>query len=52
MSNKIEQTKCIAVSTETHAVLVNHILKVDGKIGRFTEKAIKEKIEREQKKLK
>jgi len=40
----------IAVSKETHELLVSHIQSIDGKIGKFTEKAIKEKIERETRK--
>jgi hypothetical protein len=50
MSKKIEQTKCIAISNETHSMLVEHIEKTDGKLGKFSDKAIKEKIERETKK--
>lgn len=42
----------IAVSTETHKLLVSHIQNIDGKIGKFTDKAIREKIERETKKQK
>jgi hypothetical protein len=37
----------IAVSVETHQLLISHIQVIDGKIGKFTEKAIREKIERE-----
>lgn len=51
MSKKIEQNKCIAISTETHELLVKYIEKTDGKIGKFSDKAIKEKIEKEEKKL-
>lgn len=51
MSKKIEQNKCVAISTDTHSILVNHIEKTDGKIGRFVDKAVKEKIEKETKKL-
>lgn len=40
----------VAVSVETHKLLVEYIQKIDGKIGKFTDKAIKEKIERESKK--
>lgn len=39
----------VAVSVETHKLLVEYIQKIDGKIGKFTEKAIKEKIQRETK---
>jgi hypothetical protein len=39
----------ISVSKETHSLLVAHILKIDGKLGKFADKAIKEKIEREEK---
>jgi len=46
----IKQTINIAVSTEVHSLLVDHVQKVDGKIGKFTEKAIKEKLEKETKK--
>lgn len=46
----IKQTVNIAVGIEVHSQLVTHIQKVDGKIGKFTEKAIKEKLERECKK--
>ena len=42
----------IAVSTETHKLLVAHIQDIDGKIGKFADKAIKEKIEKETKKKK
>lgn len=37
----------ISVSKDTHKILVAHIEATDGKIGKFTDKAIKEKIERE-----
>lgn len=37
----------VAVSVETHNLLVSHIQLVEGKIGKFTDRAIKEKIERE-----
>lgn len=37
----------IAVNAETHQLLVSHVQSVDGKIGKFTERAIKEKIDRE-----
>jgi hypothetical protein len=40
----------IAVSTETHKILVAHIQNIDGKIGKFADKAIREKIEKEIKK--
>jgi hypothetical protein len=40
----------IAVSTETHKLLVSHIQNIDGKIGKFTDKAIREKIDKETKK--
>ena len=40
----------VAVSAETHKMLVSHIQNIDGKIGKFTDKAIKEKIERDSKK--
>jgi hypothetical protein len=40
----------IAVSVETHQLLVAYIQNVDGKIGKFTDKAIREKIDRETKK--
>lgn len=42
----------VAISVETHQILVTHIQNIDGKIGKFTDKAIKEKIEREAKKPK
>lgn len=42
----------IAVSTETHKLLVAHIQDRDGKIGKFADKAIREKIEKETKKKK
>lgn len=51
MSKKIEQNKCIAISTETHSLLVEHIGKTDGKLGKFADRAIKEKIEVETKKM-
>jgi hypothetical protein len=37
----------IAVSAETHKLLVAHIQNIDGKLGKFADKAIREKIERE-----
>lgn len=43
-------TANVAVSTETHQLLVSHVQSVDGKIGKFVEKAIKEKIERDKSK--
>lgn len=42
----------IAVSTETHKILVSHIQNIDGKIGKFADKAIREKIEKETKRKK
>lgn len=42
-------TKNVAISTETHAILIAHVEKNDSKAGKFTDKAIKEKIERENK---
>lgn len=51
ITKKIEQSKCIAISTETHAMLVTHIVNTDGKIGKFAERAIREKIEKEEKKM-
>lgn len=42
----------IAVSVETHRILVDYIQEIDGKIGKFTDKAIKEKIEKEKSKQK
>lgn len=39
----------VAVSVETHKLLVEYIQKIDGKIGKFTEKAIREKIMRDTK---
>lgn len=42
----------IAISVETHKILVDHIQSIDGKIGKFTDKAIREKVERESKKKK
>lgn len=40
----------IAVSAETHNLLVAHIQVIDGKIGKFADKAIREKLEREKSK--
>lgn len=40
------------MSTETHKLLVFHIQNVDGKIGKFADKAIREKIEKETKRKK
>lgn len=40
----------VAISVETHQLLVAYIQNIDGKIGKFTDKAVKEKIERETKK--
>lgn len=37
----------VSITKDTHKILVEYIQNVDGKIGKFTEKAIKEKIERE-----
>lgn len=45
-------THNIAISAETHELLVSYIQRVDGKIGKFADKAIKEKLEKEFKKLK
>lgn len=39
-----KETANIAISKEVHLLLVAHIQETDGKIGKFTEKAIKEKI--------
>lgn len=48
----VKTTTNVAISIETHENLVAHIQQVDGKIGKFVDKAIKEKIERETKKIK
>lgn len=40
-------TTNIAVNTEVHKQLVSHIQNIDGKIGKWTEKAIKEKLEKD-----
>lgn len=42
----------IAVSTETHKLLVAHIQNIDGKIGKYADKAIRERIEKDLKKKK
>lgn len=42
----------IRVKKETHQALVSHLENTDRKIGRFTDMAIMEKIEREKKKKK
>lgn len=42
----------VSITKDTHKILVDHIQAIDGKIGKFTDKAIKEKIERETKKEK
>ena len=42
----------IAISTDTHKLLVTYIQEIDGKMGKFADKAIKEKIERERCKTK
>jgi hypothetical protein len=39
----------IAISREIHEFLVSYIQSIDGKIGKFTEKAIKQKIYRDAK---
>ena len=44
---KTKSTINVAMSVDVHQLLVNHIQVIDGKLGKFTEKAIKEKIERE-----
>lgn len=44
--------KNISIDSKVHSDLVAHIGDGDRKIGKFTEAAIKEKIEREKNKLK
>lgn len=39
----------VSIDAEIHKELVNHLIKGDRKIGKFTEAAIKEKIEKETK---
>lgn len=45
--NAKSSTINVAVNKELHKLVVAHIQETDGKIGKFTEKAIKEKLERE-----
>lgn len=40
----------VAISQETHKLLISHIQSIDGKIGKFVDRAIKEKIDRDAKK--
>ncbi len=47
MTKPKASTTNIAVNTEVHKLLVSHIQSIDGKIGKWTEKAIKEKLEKE-----
>jgi len=47
MKKAKSNTANIAISNETHSALVSYVQSVDGKIGKFVEKAIKEKIDRE-----
>jgi hypothetical protein len=49
MSKEKKQTQNVSIPIETHKILVAHVDKIDGKIYKFVEKAIKEKIEREAK---
>ena len=47
MADKKKQWQNVTISTEVHKILLDHIDKIDGKIYKFVEKAIKEKIERD-----
>lgn len=49
MSKEKKQIQNVSIPIETHKLLVDHVNKIDGKIYKFVEKAIKEKIEREAK---
>lgn len=44
------QTTNIAISIDTHKSLVEYIQKIDGKVGKFADKAIQEKINKENEK--
>lgn len=46
MSTK-SSTINIAVNKDLHKLVVAHVQEIDGKIGKFTEKALKEKLDRE-----
>ncbi len=50
MKNQNASTQNVAISCDTHKLLVAHIEKTDGKMGKFADKAIKEKLEKENKK--
>jgi hypothetical protein len=43
-------TQNVAISNETHSLLVSHVQENDLKLGKFADKAIREKIEHEIKK--
>lgn len=47
MSKEKKQTQNVSIPIETHKILVAHVDKIDGKIYKFVEKAIKEKIQRD-----
>jgi hypothetical protein len=40
----------VTISKDTHKILVDFIQQIDGKVGKFADKAIREKIDRETKK--
>jgi len=46
---KPKTTTNVAINTDVHTALVIHIQSIDGKIGKWTEKAIKEKLDRDAK---
>ena len=49
---KIASTQNIAISNETHKLLVSYIEKIDGKLGKYADRAIKEKLEKDTKQFK
>ena len=49
MAKSKKQLQNVSIPIETHKLLVEHVDKIDGKIYKFVEKAIKEKIEKDTK---